>query len=56
MRYLRTYKLFEYKENEILLMFKHLWDDITDDDRNFITEIKFEKSFRSYSVTIKCSG
>jgi hypothetical protein len=52
MRYLKRYN--ESKDHETLSMFKHLWDDITDDE-NFVTDFQYDKTFKCYTITINSS-
>lgn len=53
MKYLRKFN--ESKDHETLSMFKHLWDDITDDE-NFVTEFQYDKTFKCYTITILRPG
>lgn len=54
MRHLRKYKIFEGKDHETLSMFKHLWDDIADDDA-FVVEFNYDTTFKSYETIIRCN-
>ena len=52
MKHLRRYN--ESKDHETLSMFKHLWDDITDDE-NFVTDFQYDTTFKCYTITIHCN-
>lgn len=52
MKHLKRYN--ESKDHETLSMFKHLWDDITDDD-NFFTEFQYDSTFKCYTINIHCN-
>jgi len=52
MKHLKSFN--EKKDHDTLSMFKHLWDDISDDD-NFNVEFRYDTTFKSYTVDIRCN-
>jgi hypothetical protein len=52
MKHLKSFN--EKKDHDTLSMFKHLWDDITDDD-NFDVEFQYDTTFKCYTVIIRCN-